>query len=903
MTLHAHSRAGERDLVQALLEQRADPNAAASEAAVLDAASVHPRAFRIGDTALLCAIRGHHIDVVDTLLQDPRCDPCAPTQAGARPLAIAVQEDFRAGVGRLLRHGVDANGCSQDGQERTALHKAAAWHRPQCAQLLLEAHAAVDQQDIQGCTALSLACQGRGEDRHEDGQGRIGVVRLLLAHGANVNHVVRYSEGEACSPLHEATQYNHPDLIRILAASGAQVDFRTAPESGTPLHYAACLRFNEAACALLEAGADPNVVWTIKKKGWTTSYYSEGTLGVDDTPIRIAYRTDNPELCAALVEHGADAAGIFGRLGALCMTGRAHAAQALLRSDRTCAEEQSAEGIVVSPAVRMCLEHTTCPSGSKALSKLHYPSLCDTFLVASDEGMPPPLFFAVELGHHKMLRRVLSDMIHDATHQKAILEAASRALTEHDATADCYVPGARYHGMLLGLLDAGLVDLHKCDAIKRLLAAYLGSIGCTAYLSRQPGAFAALKCVCEARLSAIAGPLERLYEEERLGDRLHRLGEAVLGCTVALDDPGLLPMPAWIGGYQYKGELTSTAYEDYLIHLIWLVSLALDSLFADRLVKALAGLGDRVQEEDDGATVRVSSGGRPVVDVLRAPVKTVSRMQNKLASPEDHAGKARPRPKWNVDTVRAGLVVHAVEDMPRVYDAVDRGVGRMLRGKNAFRREAEVSYGYRAFLGNLVFESGLTVRQVFGGDQRRHWSDLGKRLNATDMAASQRMEVLLTALLAEDKDPPASEANAGVPESPLNIAAEVQLVYVPYLTQGRKLSHLPYKVVRCSTASELARDAGGKRTAVKKRHQPRNTIICRIRTQAEMTADLLEATERCARIAEQVVALGAPKDKAARARRGRARKRHSDPPAPQRPASTRVATSGSHTARTVPQRR
>ena len=53
--------------------------------------------------------------------------------------------------------------------------------------------------------------------------------------------------------------------------------------------------------------------------------------------------------------------------------------------------------------------------------------------------------------------------------------------------------------------------------------------------------------------------------------------------------------------------------------------------------------------------------------------------------------------------------------------------------------------------------------------------------------------------------------NAGVAALPLNIAAEVQLIYRPYLDRGRKLSHLPYKVVRCAAPSELARDAGGKR--------------------------------------------------------------------------------------------
>ena len=56
-----------------------------------------------------------------------------------------------------------------------------------------------------------------------------------------------------------------------------------------------------------------------------------------------------------------------------------------------------------------------------------------------------------------------------------------------------------------------------------------------------------------------------------------------------------------------------------------------------------------------------------------------------------------------------------------------------------------------------------------------------------------------------------NEHNASLPDAPLNIAAEVQLIYRPYLDKGRKLSHLPYKVVRCESPAELARDAGGKK--------------------------------------------------------------------------------------------
>ena len=44
--------------------------------------------------------------------------------------------------------------------------------------------------------------------------------------------------------------------------------------------------------------------------------------------------------------------------------------------------------------------------------------------------------------------------------------------------------------------------------------------------------------------------------------------------------------------------------------------------------------------------------------------------------------------------------------MAAVLEAINAHVGRLLRSKNAFREDAEVSYGYRAFLGNLQLESG-----------------------------------------------------------------------------------------------------------------------------------------------------------------------------------------------------
>ena len=213
----------------------------------------------------------------------------------------------------------------------------------------------------------------------------------------------------------------------------------------------------------------------------------------------------------------------------------------------------------------------------------------------------------------------------------------------------------------------------------------------------------------------------------------------------------------------------------------------------------------------DEKEVRVfDHGGAPLLTIMRAPVKSRARMLNKLESAEDHRDKPLPRPKFNVDTVRAGVVVEDAGVMAAALAAIDARVGRLLRSKNAFRADAEVSYGYRAFLGNLQLESGLTVGEVFGGEQRAKWQALAEAGRAADAAEPGEVKCVLDALLATCGGW-FDEHNAGVAALPLNIAAEVQLIYKPYLERGRKLSHLPYKVVRCAAPSELARDAGGKR--------------------------------------------------------------------------------------------
>merc|ERR1719263_1491463 len=114
-----------------------------------------------------------------------------------------------------------------------------------------------------------------------------------------------------------------------------------------------------------------------------------------------------------------------------------------------------------------------------------------------------------------------------------------------------------------------------------------------------------------------------------------------------------------------------------------MASLALDRLFLHKLRSALEALGDPERTEVDEKKVRVfDRDGAPLLTIMRAPVKSRARMLNKLQSAEDHRDMPMPRPKYNVDTVRAGVVVEDAGMMAAVLEAIGAHVGRLLRSKN-----------------------------------------------------------------------------------------------------------------------------------------------------------------------------------------------------------------------------
>ena len=112
--------------------------------------------------------------------------------------------------------------------------------------------------------------------------------------------------------------------------------------------------------------------------------------------------------------------------------------------------------------------------------------------------------------------------------------AAAEAAAAHDASADGYVPGARFHAFIIALGNRGLFDMQPCKPAKKLAAWYYGSIAGVRHMMDVGGSFERLKAMTEERLLTIAAPLDERCEREELRRRLGGIGAAFADASIAL---------------------------------------------------------------------------------------------------------------------------------------------------------------------------------------------------------------------------------------------------------------------------------------------------------------------------------------------------------------------------------
>lgn len=151
---------------------------------------------------LLAALQEGHLDIAEYLL-DQGADGSLASNDWSPIHAAAAQGALHV-LKKLLKHGVDTADC----KGCTALHWATQEGFEEIVSFLVTNGASIDTEDMEGFTPLSLAV----------GENKIRLVSLLLDRKASIN-----VKREA--PLHKACAYNFIEIVKVLLAAGADVEF------------------------------------------------------------------------------------------------------------------------------------------------------------------------------------------------------------------------------------------------------------------------------------------------------------------------------------------------------------------------------------------------------------------------------------------------------------------------------------------------------------------------------------------------------------------------------------------------------------------------------------------------------------------------------------------------------
>ena len=161
------------------------------------------------------------------------------------PVADAAQRGEVEEIRTLLRQGADPSAAQPDGM--TALHWSALNDQLDIVETLIFAGATLQPTTrVGGYTPLHLASRA----------GNAEVVAALLDAGANADVLT----GTGAASLHFAAEANGVEVVNALVGHGADVDVRDGYSSRTPAMFAAARNSAAALEALLDAGADPDLV-------------------------------------------------------------------------------------------------------------------------------------------------------------------------------------------------------------------------------------------------------------------------------------------------------------------------------------------------------------------------------------------------------------------------------------------------------------------------------------------------------------------------------------------------------------------------------------------------------------------------------------------------------------------
>lgn len=265
------------------------------------------------ETPLHAAINKRHLSVV-LLLLERGADVESTNRHGRTALYTASSLGYAEVVQSLIAWGADLNVTHDDWEgilnkvRRTPLLVASRNGRLECAQVLLENGAYVNNRDDHGVSPLHLASRHPSND----------LTLLLLRHGADLNA----SDDRGNTALHEASHFGRIMVVMLLLEQGADLDAQNN-WGLTPLHFAANDGHLEVVQVLLNHGADVNV---LKENGWTALHIAAywGHLHVVEvllkhgafpnsltnegmTPLQLAARSNRTQIMQLLSGHTGEA--------------------------------------------------------------------------------------------------------------------------------------------------------------------------------------------------------------------------------------------------------------------------------------------------------------------------------------------------------------------------------------------------------------------------------------------------------------------------------------------------------------------------------------------------------------------------------------------------------------------
>ena len=253
---------------------------------------VHVNTRREGDfTPLHVACHFGKLEIVQLLL-DHGADANAETEGGLKVLhqvsfgPYECQEDGVRVAELLLEHGAEVD--TRDKDHWTPLHFASQYGKPEILRLLLDHGAEVNAETDNREKPLHLVSYGE----YKSQEAGVHLIQLLLERSADVN--ARRNDHQ--TPLHAASYFGNVGIVRLLLDHGADPEANADGDMGDkPLHKVSSGEYRSqedgvrVAQLLLEHGADVN---TRRDDHWT--------------PLHAASYFGNVEIVRLLLDHGAD---------------------------------------------------------------------------------------------------------------------------------------------------------------------------------------------------------------------------------------------------------------------------------------------------------------------------------------------------------------------------------------------------------------------------------------------------------------------------------------------------------------------------------------------------------------------------------------------------------------------